>query len=415
MESSSRIPTLRIAPPDGEAREDPRTNGGLSLGAATIAGSENGASADAQPAPPARPDARKRDRRRRSANGDDPSESKGPYPAPLNPVQDAILIIYSVKGTSEDDRKLVEGAVNSYRRQDIRIDRKRDPGRYVETSAKVFRIPDGANPGATLTTELTSFLKICVGAIAFVDDLRPNIAYELGFFHGKGAPVLLLTKDAPSKSWDGLSDLAGAAFAQFDPKTVRATVHSYLNGLFRYLETVDRWPTYALPQKLRNLLLDEDVELFSPKDDFTRREDPLYGAVVTTSLWNHPLNLLINATLSVDARFKVALRSMRDVHYSMYFEIGFHDAGGQERQIWLGLSSWLYSADYRNDERNLPADPVSRQWRYVTGTFAGLLRQGCLHNIGNMTLKRIRFRAGLPHSSERIPLEIGYVDICGIL
>lgn len=335
------------------------------------------------------------------------------FPRPLKPVEDGVLIIYSVAKTDGAHKDAVVSAVNEYRRPDIRPDRPPDPQRFVRTLAKVFEIPAGAPPGTTLATELTRELKICVGAIAFVDDLRPNIAYELGFFHGKGAPVLLLTTRAPTQSWRRLSDLAGAALARFGPDTITRTVHGYLDRLFDYLERVDTWPNFSLPRSSYNLLMDEEVELVGKK--FDSQPDAAFGRIVSIDLWDKPLDLLINKRLSPEARFSVALRSPAEAPYSVYFEVAFHDAHGQDRNVWLGLSSWLRRADFRNDERNLPADPASKQWRYLTGTFSALLQQAYLHKVRNITLRRVRFRAGDPHSTTPSRVEIGYVDILGLL
>ena len=95
----------------------------------------------------------------------------------------------------------------------------------------VFNIPNAAAPGATLGTELTRELHNSIGAVVFVDDLRPNVAYELGFFHGQGRSVLLLTRSPLDSVWMSISDLAGAALADLSRTQMVAAVHGYLERL----------------------------------------------------------------------------------------------------------------------------------------------------------------------------------------
>ncbi|HEX8691814.1 MAG TPA: hypothetical protein VF746_05315 [Longimicrobium sp.] len=335
------------------------------------------------------------------------------FPPPRRPIEDSILVIFSVAQTAPEYLQAAENAVNTYERPDIRDDRPHDPRRLVRTHAEVFGIPEGVSPGRTLNTELVKALKRCVGAIAFVDDLRPNIAYELGFFHGKGAPVLLLTSCSPGRSWRQISDLAGAATAKFTSSNLQTLIHKYLDRLFAELEDIAPWPTYTFPKPGQNLLASDEIEVRCDGCEIV--EDGPFGRMVRLSRWESPLNLSINGSLSPHARFKIAVRSPSEAHYAVYFELGFQDARKKERQVWLGLSSWLKRGDYRNDERNLPVDPANRQWRYVTGTFADLLRQARLSHVKNETLKRVRLRPGEPHSADDSPVEFGYLEIVGVL
>jgi nucleoside 2-deoxyribosyltransferase len=333
--------------------------------------------------------------------------------APKRPLEDSILIISSVAHTAPHHRRLAALAVQEYRRADKRDDLPDDAERIVRTRPVEFKIPAGAAAGKALNGELVAKLRCCVGAIAFVDDMRPNIAYELGFFHGMGRPVLLLSSTAPGPAWSSISDLAGSAIAQFTEEDLTQLIHEYLDDLFLKLELVETWPTYTFPHKRHNLLSQSAFELHCDHMEVTSKGP--YGRLVRIFDWEHPLNIRINKRLSDKARFKVAIRSPHNGHFAVYFELAFQDTDGKPKQVWLGLSSWLARADYRNDERNIPTDPASHDWRFVTGTFAGLERQGHLGMMENVSLKRVRFRAGEPSDNERCTIEIGYLEINGLL
>jgi len=330
---------------------------------------------------------------------------------PKRPLEDSILIISSIAHTAPLHRQMASMAVREYRRRDIRDDRPPDPDRFVRTQPEEFDIPAGAGAGKALNSELVEKLRRCAGAIAFVDDMRPNIAYELGFFHGMGRPVLLLSSTSPEPSWSCFTDLAGSAIQKFTEEHLTAIIHRYLDDLFLKLEDVTIWPTYTLPDPADNLLSKRGVDLRCDSMEVTKKLP--FPRVVRIFEWDHPLNIRINKSLSDDARFKVVVRSPEGAHFSVYFEVGFQDAAGKPRQVWLGLSSWLGRADYRNDERNIPTDPANEDWRFVTGTFSGLQRQGHLGRVAAASLKRVRIRTGEPNSTDRSILEIGHLEVNG--
>lgn len=340
--------------------------------------------------------------------------AKKTWGPPKRPMEDSILIISSVKNTAPHHRQMASLAVSEYRRKQARDDcPPPGPERLIRTRSEEFKIPASAKPSMALSGELVSKLRGCVGAIAFVDDMRPNIAYELGFFHGMGRPVLLLSESTPEPAWSNFTDLAGSAVQRFTEENLTSLIHEYLDDLFLTLENVDKWPTYTFPNPRDNLLSHRDTELRCDSMELVKKGP--FGRMVRLLEWESPLNIPINRSLPEGSRFKIAIRSPEGAHFSVYFEVGFQDAAGKPRQVWLGLSSWLGQADYRSDERNIPTDPANRDWRFVTGTFAGLLRQGHLGKVTNSSLKRVRFRAGDPHSTERSMIEIGYLEINGCL
>src|SRR2546422_8424903 len=138
-----------------------------------------------------------------------------------------ILVVHSVPNTEPTALRDVEEAIRTFERRDS----------SVRTEPLVFGVPTGAAPGATLGTELTQELRACIGAIVFVDDLRPIVAYELGFFHGRGRTVLLLTYRPVDAAWTSISDLAGAALCSVESSSLEPAIHSYLNRLYDELSS----------------------------------------------------------------------------------------------------------------------------------------------------------------------------------
>src|ERR1700741_52527 len=128
-----------------------------------------------------------------------------------------ILIVYAVASTDPAELITVQEAISHFKRDDS----------TVRTIPVVFGVPAGAAPGATLGTELSEELRSCVGAVIFVDDLRPNVAYELGFFHGQGRTVLLLSHGQVEAVWTAISDLAGAALISVDRVDLTVGIHAY--------------------------------------------------------------------------------------------------------------------------------------------------------------------------------------------
>lgn len=114
-------------------------------------------------------------------------------------IQEQVLIVYSLAGTQGTDLTEAKNAIANYSHA----------ASNLRMSARVFEIPGGAGAGTTLGAELTRELRTSLGAVVFADDLRPNVVYELGFFHGRGARVLLLTRRPIDTFWLEISDLAG--------------------------------------------------------------------------------------------------------------------------------------------------------------------------------------------------------------
>jgi hypothetical protein len=310
-----------------------------------------------------------------------------------------ILIIYSTSATDHSALQTVEGAINRFSR----------PGSTVRASAVVFQVPAGASPGATLGSELTAQLRRSIGAVAFVDDLRPNVAYELGFFHGQGRPILLVTPGRVDSVWTAISDLAGAALVSLEREELTAAVHAYLDRLYTELGLISPWPVPELPAGTNNLL----NHLPSLADEENLSGDGPFGNVLRVNTWDGT-DLHVDLNLTADASFKVVLRAAEaGSDYSIYFRVFFADRHGIRRRAWFGLSSSRRSVGMEAGERNLPAERATQQWRLLTGSFRDLLLRGLVLGAGPVEhIDRMRIRAGT--KDRKGAIDIGFIDIIGV-
>jgi hypothetical protein len=311
-----------------------------------------------------------------------------------------ILIIYSTAGTPKNELHSVRDAINGFSR----------PDSTVRTSGLIFEVPAAAAPGSTLGSELTSQLRSSVGAVVFVNDLRPNVAYELGFFHGQGRPVLLVTPGRVDSVWTAISDLAGAALVSLEHQELTIAVHAYLERLYTELGLVAPWPLPELPSKATNLL--NSVSTLNGNLQVKVHEGGPFGNFLRIDSWE-PTDIPVDLNLTSAASFKVVLRAaVTGSDFSIYFRVLFADRKGIRRRAWLGLSSSRRSVGLEAFERNLPAERATQQWRLLSANFNDLLIRGLVLGAGPVEhLDQIRFRAGTRNSSGSI--EIGFVDVIG--
>jgi len=312
-----------------------------------------------------------------------------------------ILVVYSVSGTGETERRNVAEAIRTFARADS----------SVRTEPEIFEVPSGAAPGATLSSELTRQLRSCIGAAVFVDDLRPNVAYELGFFHGRGRTVLLLTNRDIDSTWRSISDLAGAALHRVADGSSQAAVDSYLNRLYDELSYMPPWPVSQLPSKEHNLL-----EMSKPPEVAgVVHLNGDWGRSLRVSSWDG-IDLPAGFNLLPDARFKLVLRALeRDADYSVYFRVRFQDQRGERNRIWLGLTSLHRTSWLQSDERTFPAQPLTTSWHILNGRFQDLLDRGHITVSGpSYYLDKLRIRAGRPRRQNTKPIEVGFIEIIGI-
>jgi hypothetical protein len=292
-----------------------------------------------------------------------------------------ILVVHSVTGTEPSEIAIVEEAIRSFERLDS----------SVRAVPVVFAIPAGAAPGSTLATELHEELRSCIGALVFVDDLRPNVAYELGFFHGRGRTVLLLTHQSVDSTWLAISDLAGAAVVKVDGASLASAVPSYLNRLYDELSSTTAWPASQLPSAEHNLL--GQIPL-PHKFGGEFLEGGNWGAFLKLNAWD---GITINCGFNLlpGAGFKVVLRALQHAaDYSVYFRARFADRSGKRREAWLGLTSRRMVSGLQSDERTLPSQPLTLSWHILNGRFQELIELGSLNASGPAYyLEQIRIRA----------------------
>ena len=225
--------------------------------------------------------------------------------------EEQIGIVYSVSGTCPNYIDEAKDAVRSYRRDASFV-----MGVFLEPWT--LQIPSGSQPGGTLGSELTRRLRSSIGAIVFVDDLRPNVAYELGFFHGQGRAVLLVTNKRVEQIWASISDLAGCALLSMEKLSLVEGVHSYLDGVYDALGDIPLFQAPELPHQSRNIIgeLAERARI---------RVEPYegdFGETLRIDTWGGVV-FEVGYSLLADAKFKIAIRGeSRDSTYSIYFCIG---------------------------------------------------------------------------------------------
>lgn len=314
--------------------------------------------------------------------------------------QEKILVIHSTTGVGSADLCAAQQAIREFRLG----------GLSVRTEPVVFEIPPRAALGASLGTDLIKEFTKCVGAIAFVDDLRPNVAYELGLFHGRGTPVLLLTRlgvDSVSRSF---SDIGGAPVADIRVTDVETATVNYLGALYeRYLRDVEAAPLDPLPAGERNLLT-----RWAREDKIESSQNGPWGPILRLSEWTS-LDVDVSLNLFSDARWRLVLRSCGvGADYTIYFAVRYRDHSGVKRRIWFGVTSLRRDAWITGQERLLPGQTATREWSTLCGCFARDLRRvAILGSAAPDHLETIRFRAGAKDRSQIAPIEVAFLEIAG--
>jgi hypothetical protein len=246
-----------------------------------------------------------------------------------------------------------------------------------------------------------------------VDDLRPNIAYELGFFHGQGTTVLLVTNNEVERVWRSISDLAGCALLTLSGTGLDLGISEYLNALYAKLASTHPIRAPELPIRAKNQI----GELSKKAQIPTTPYESDFGDAIRVDTWGGVV-FEIGANLLPDAGYKIAIRgeSYKST-YSIYFHVRFPDSAGTRKSIWLGLTSNQALIGFEANERNLPSQALTQNWRLLTGTFAELLKAGHIYGTPRVEfIELIRVRAGgyKENPFEKNPaFEIGYFELTG--
>ena len=319
---------------------------------------------------------------------------------PVDLSTEQILIVHSVIGTSTADRDATVTAIDAYRR----------PGSTVNVRARFFEIPDGAAPGIALGTELTEELQSSIGAVVFLDDLRPNVAYELGFFHGQGRRVLLLTRQPVDSVWASISDLAGAPLVHLDSLALPLAIHSYLNRLYEELSRVPYWRGIGLPAQNSNIL--------TRRQDITGTydydSDGPFGPRIRIASWDGA-EIRLGWNLLPAAAFTAVVRGVSPgAEFTIYFEVRFRDRAGNRKRVWLGLTSTRGRLLLQREEGTFPTQRPTADWTILAGDLNDLLNRGWILGARPVDyIERVRFRAGFPDESNAAPIEVGFLRITG--
>ncbi len=321
-------------------------------------------------------------------------------------VEEQIFIVCSVKGIDESHISDAKKAIDSYKRSSSMVS-------SVITKPFIFRIPTGSIAGKTLNSDLVEQLQKSIGAIIFIDDLRPNIAYELGFFHGQGKIVLLITNNNVKKTWDYISDLAGCSLLNLHDNSIESGIHNYLNLVYDTLSN-KKLAAPELPLVSKNALNEYVKKARIPVNVY--QSD--FGDAITIDTWGG-IVFDIGYNLFPEAKFKIALRKKDYLSsYSIYFRIRFVNSYNERRIISLGITSNNANTWFESNERCLASQPITEDWCLITNSFKNLLLDGqVLGNNKVEFLEIIRVRAGnyKPDPFEKNPAyEIGFIEIIGI-
>lgn len=289
----------------------------------------------------------------------------------------------------------------------------------MQLQASVFKPVAAAGPAETLNSKLIRQIQNSIGAIVFIDSLRPNILYELGFFHGQGKPVLLLTRKETSKTNKYFSDLAGVCLGHIErdsERKIKELVFNYLNELFNVLATSPLLSMNELPTAKTNGL-EEMIKNADEKFLSGKTFESEFGKSIVVNTWGGVL-FRLNYNLMPSAKFKLVMRTFENATYSIYFFIEFRDESNETNGIAIGVSSNRAKVQFESNERSLPSPLLGSRWSMISYSFKDLLKLGqVLEDVEIIRLKYLRIRSGNYNVDDQKinkALEIGFLNITGI-
>lgn len=334
-----------------------------------------------------------------------------------------ILIVYASvdengEGTQENDIQVVSGIINSFGRSG-------GPPDAVRTRAFVYRISEAVAAGETVSSQILDAMRDSLGAVVFLDRIPANVAYEMGFFHGKGRPVLLLTRGQTRKAIsDRFSDITGSPLYDLDKAAPAEVVQAYLKRLYAELSRVEPWNIEYLPISRDNLLNREEIA----KMHHLRLIDGEYGRALSVPGWERA-DVQVHMNLLPESRFKLLVRSPSgSSDQTIYFYLRYTTTSGEQKSLFAALSSALSTTYARSNERTVPIPKATGQWQLISGRFHDLLERGMVLDANRVDhLEKICFRGGhvegvftdgvldvktaINHDEA---LEVGFIQVIGV-
>ena len=336
-----------------------------------------------------------------------------------------ILIVYafdsgSEKGTHTSDIETVTNLINSFGRSG-------NPPDAVKTVAFKYETSKSASAGETLSSQLRDVMQASLGAIVFLDRIPANVAYEMGFFHGQGRPVLLLTRERDRADiWRRFSDITGSPLYVLDAGAPTEIVNAYLRRLYSELSRVEPWNVDEFPSTKDNLLNSERIKEMG---HLILNDHAEFGKSLSVPGWAR-VDLDVGMNLLPDGKFKIVVRSKwPSSHLAIYFLIRYTTLSGEQKRIYTALSSATSVTYARSNERTVPFPRATSQWQLISGRFQDLMKQGMILDVLRVDhLDKIAFRAGYVEGTvvdgvldestavaHDEPLEVGYIQVVGAL
>lgn len=330
--------------------------------------------------------------------------------------EEQIFIVYAITETPMIYIEAVKRSINTF---------KLTSSQVCSVIAKPFvlDIPPMAEAGKTLNLELIQELNRSLGAIVFIDQLKPNITYELGFFHGQGKPVLLILKKDINQLWRAFSDLAGTPvmvinkrFINDQLNQIETNVQQYLANLYKSIAKIPKIPISSLPAQKNNIISELLTE--QHKDAQYNLFSSDYGNGISIHSWGGA-QFNKEFRLSNNSSFQILIRKRdADANYSIYFLLHYINAQGSKTAIQLGITSTRDDIGFEANERNFPGEDINNNWCVISHSFQNLLNMGKILGANEIiSVSRIRFRAGKYQKDEkaRQPIyEIGFLGITGL-
>ncbi len=336
-----------------------------------------------------------------------------------SPTALRFAVFYQVDPDLEDVVSMVEDAIKSV---SYGTTNDRPP---ASTTPIRLTLGGGFDPGESIASRINEIVSSCLGAVAVLNEMTHNIAYEIGLTHGMGKRVLILkdNKTTMSQLWSNLTNIAGSVVETYSDdlqsikKPVVAFVQQTIKSMGKQSLDIARLPSYPMPMPMK---IDQTGEEFMRKNllkSFLSSSDSVdgksgpWGTVLRVNAWE-PKDSHINIAASSNTRWVVILRALQGVPmYSFYFHVKLENKTAREPVfVWLGITSRLKPIGLYADERlGSAAFLADTKWCVLTGTFAELLERGYLCNTSVFGIDQIRFRCGEIEEDSPIPYEVGYI------